>query len=205
MLLSRVAAAQPAPDGHKRGHVRAPRWVDARPHNSRPRQRDDNKTRAFFGNDSMDVYGKAVERPSTVHGVTERCRAIARKRVLLGCRQIQHCISCGENSFNEAIVQCDSCQCWYRPRCDAVETFELWHHGAVLPVYAAARLPPCRMERTCRLYKFPKHRGVPTLLLLCRSGTAWKFVSGREKTTKSLSSSPCRPFSATATEGPLVY
>ena len=93
---------------------------------------DSDKVGLFFSEDTNDVYGQAVQvpRPGCLSGDTERCRAIARCRMMLGCRETQLCAGCQQLSSGEPVVQCDGCQQWYHLQCQRERSFELcriWH------------------------------------------------------------------------------
>jgi len=100
---------------------------------------DDDRMKVFFSPDVKDVYGKPVVKPlltSSSNGVTERCRSIARQRMLLGCETVQLCAACGETAAAPT-VQCDRCHEWYHPHCQDIDGFELWrlwYCSACLPM-----------------------------------------------------------------------
>ena len=169
---------------------------------------DVQKRNRFFSSDPLDVYGTRVSKPSvssSCHGITERCRSIARQRMLLGCRRIQTCAECEQQSGGEPIVQCDRCERWYHPHCQDTVTFELWTLWEC-KTCSASRASPAPVPSN---YAPPIDIGqdaawsADVVAALHRSYQLeqrfWQEKLDHAVTLKSLS---C-PFSASATEGPI--
>ena len=70
---------------------------------------------------------------SSSNGVTERCRSIARQRMLLGCETMQLCAACGETAAAPT-VQCYRCHQWYDYTCGSSS-------GGVRPPYPHTGTP----------------------------------------------------------------
>ena len=89
---------------------------------------DVDQVTRFFSNDVQDVYGQAVNPPtkhSRGHTTIEKCRAIARYRMLLGTKKRQQCTACLVVGSGEVMVECDDCNKWYHPHCQDTRMYEL--------------------------------------------------------------------------------
>ena len=125
--------------------------------------------------------------------------------MLLGCRRVQTCAECEQQSAGEPIVQCDRCDKWYHPQCQDTSTFELWTlwecKACAIPRAAAGPMhveyaPPIEISQDAPW-------AADVVAALHKSYQLeqrfWQEKVDNSVIMKSLS---C-PFSASATEGPI--